>query len=130
MKLNNLFRLSFIAVIAFTISSCIPESENFDSTLLIGKWSRNYTEDNIAKTEYYRYDTGGTGVTWVPAEDVSEEEGQSFTWILDQSELTHIYIMEVSSTTVTKIYTVTKLTSTTLEYKDDYNEVYTYTKVN
>jgi hypothetical protein len=129
MKHTHSGLLVIIAVISLLFTSCLPETSVFDETLLIGRWSRSYTEDNQTKVEYYRYDNDGAGVTWVPAEDVTEAEGQVFTWVLDQSELTHIYLMEVSGTTITKIYTVTKLTSTTLEYKDDFNVTYTFTKV-
>lgn len=120
--------LVFTVVTSFLLASCVSEI-SYDEGLLIGKWSRTYTEDNQTKVEYYRYDSGGKGVTWVPAEDVTEAEGQAFSWILDQSDLTHIYVLEVSSTPVTKIYTVTKLTSTTLEYKDDFGVLYSFTKV-
>lgn len=37
--------------------------------------------------------------------------------------------MEVGGN-VPKVYTVTKLTSTTLSYEDDYGKSYTFTKVN
>lgn len=118
-----------LVVLTFIIASCNPVETNFDQALLIGKWSRPYTDNNIPKIEYYRYDSNGSGVSWVPAEDVTEAEGQGFTWVLDKTNLTQIYIMQVSQTKITKIYTVTKLTATTLVYKDDYGTVYTFTKV-
>lgn len=94
----------------------------FDDNLLIGKWNSG--------TLFFRYDTGGSGVTWDTADDLTEAEGQEFTWVLDQSELTHIYLMEVSGGVITKIYTVTKLTSTVLQYKDDTSgDVYSFSKV-
>lgn len=128
MKIKSI-SFTLFALITVLLTSCTPEDVSFDSSLLIGKWSRDYQEDNVTKTEYYRYDSDGTGVSWVPADDVSEAEGQGFQWVLDKSDLTQIYLMEVSGATVTKIYTVTQLNSTTLQYKDDLGTTYTFTKV-
>lgn len=114
------FILTVLTVIALAVTSCTPDA-SFDEALLIGKWKSG--------TLNYRYDKGGNGVTWDTADDVTEAEGNKFTWVLDQSELTHIYVMEIGSATVTKIYTVTKLTSTALQYKDDLGASYSFTKV-
>ena len=119
---RTLFYSLFSVAVIFMVTSCLPMETYFDEALLIGKWQQG--------TLNYRYDTGGTGVTWDTADDVTEAEGQGFTWVLDQSELTHIYLMEISGSTVTKIYTVTKLTATTLEYSDDFGKSYSFTKVN
>jgi hypothetical protein len=112
------------------MNSCLPEEDLFDSNLLIGKWSRNYLDGAITKTEFYRYDANGNGVTWVPAEDVSESEGQGFTWTLVSSTLTHIHIMEKGGTGIPKIYEVIELTSAKLTYRDDFNKTYSFIKVN
>lgn len=94
----------------------------FDDNLLIGKWNSG--------TVFFRYDTGGSGVTWDTADDLTEAEGQVFTWVVDESDFIHIYQMEVGTGQITKIYTVTKLTSTMLEYKDvTSGDVYSFTKV-
>ena len=112
----------FLGFFVTFVISCVPVETIFDESLLIGKWSSG--------TLFFRYDTGGSGVTWDTADDMTEVDGQEFTWVLDQSELTHIYLMEVSGGVITKIYTVTKLNATTLEYKDDTSgQVYTFTKV-
>jgi len=121
MKLKT-SRALFLTLILGLIVSCVPVETVFDESLLIGKWNSG--------TLFFRYDTGGSGVTWDTADDLTEAEGQAFSWVLDQSELTHIYLMEVSGGVITKIYTVTKLTSTVLEYKDDTSgDVYSFTKV-
>lgn len=121
MKLKTSYAL-FLTLILGLIVSCTPIETVFDETLLIGKWNSG--------TVFFRYDTGGSGVTWDTADDMTEVDGQEFSWVLDQSELTHIYLMEVSGGVITKIYTVTKLNATTLVYKDDTSgQVYTFTKV-
>ena len=110
--------LFLISVLLLCLSSCNPVG--YDESLLYGKW--------VSGTEYYRYDFGGTGATWDTSDDVSEEEAQEFTWTLNGTELTHIHIMEMGGS-VPKTYTVTGLTSTTLQYKDYTDKKFSYTKV-
>lgn len=100
-------------------TSCEPEDFTFDETLLIGKWRSG--------TLYYNYTASGTGTTWDTSDDVTEEEAQRFTWTLSNSELRHIYILEIGGT-VPKVYTVSKLTSTTLEYHDGFGSSFSFIK--
>jgi hypothetical protein len=97
----------------------------FDQSLLIGKWVSTVAPG----TEYYRYDIGGTGVTWDTSDNVTEAEGQPYTWTLVNADLTLIHIMVTGGNGVPKIYTVTELTSSTLKYKDNFNIAYSYSKV-
>ena len=101
----------------------------FDPNLLIGKWSRPspFATTENPGDEYFRYDENGGGATWDTSEDVTEEEAQTFTWELTGSQLTQIHTIEMGGT-VTKIYTLTELTGTTLTYKDDFGKVFTFTK--
>ncbi len=119
-KSTFIWALGVLCVMALGLASCQKEEE-FDETLLIGKWKSG--------TLYEKYLSNHTGFTWDTKEDVSESEAQSFTWKLEKSTLTQIHIMEVGGN-VPKVYTVTKLTSTTLSYEDDYGKSYTFTKVN
>lgn len=105
---------------SFFIVSCETEEEFFDETLLIGKWQSG--------TLYYKYIDDGSGATWDTGDDITEEEAQEFTWTLEQTELTHIHIIEMGGV-LPKVYTVTELTATTLKYKDDFNKSYSFTKV-
>ncbi|MFA6589437.1 MAG: hypothetical protein WCS66_03730 [Bacteroidales bacterium] len=110
-----------LLIVLFRVSvftSCITEFE-YDSSLLIGKW--------VSGTEYYRYNEDGTGLTWDTADDVSEEEAQAFTWTLVYSTLTHIHIMEIGGV-VPKVYTVTELTATSLQYEDEFGNTHSFTK--
>ncbi len=120
MMKKTLFYLTTCIVVSFLAVSCEKEEEFFDDSLLIGKWQSG--------TLYYKYLDDGSGGTWDTADDVTEEEAQAFTWTLVKAELTHIHILEMGGS-VPKIYTVTELTSTSLEYHDDFGVNFTFTKV-
>lgn len=118
-KKTLIYLTAFMAITIFAVS-CEPTEESFDESLLIGKWQSG--------TLYYKYLAGGTGGTWDTSDNVTEAEAQVFTWTLVKSEMTHIHVLEVGGT-VTKIYTVTELTATTLKYNDDFGVNFTFTKV-
>ena len=109
-----------ILMMVTLIVSCEIE-EMFDETLLIGKWKSG--------TLYYRYFADGDGYSWDEGDDVTEDEAQDFTWTLEKSVMTHIHILEIGGT-VPKVYTVTELTETSLQYKDDFGKSFSFTKVN
>ncbi len=117
-KLLYLFASIFVFSLVFT--SCETEEGSFNEAFLIGKWKSG--------TLYYKYQATGTGSTWDTADDVTEEEGLPFTWTLSGAELEHIYILELGAT-VPKVYTVTKLTLTSLEYEDDFGQTFSFSKV-
>lgn len=105
---------------SFMFNSCQKEESVFQESFLIGKW--------VSGTVYYKYLSNSTGTTWDTSDDVTEAEGQQFTWTLVKSELTHIHIMEVGGN-VPKVYTVTELTATSLKYKDAFGKSYSFTKL-
>ncbi len=114
--------VSFAALVlaAFIISSCEQE-KYFDSSLLAGKWKSG--------TLFERYFDDGTGYSWDEGDDVREEEAQDFTWTLAGAELIKKEQMEIGDVEITKIFTVTELSSTTLKYNDDFGRGYTFTRV-
>lgn len=105
--------------LAVLLNSCEDEVTGFQESLLIGKW--------VSGTIHYKYQANYTGTTWDTSDDVTEAEGQKFTWSLIESELTHIHILEVGGN-VPKVYTVTELTATSLKYKDDFGKTYSFKK--
>lgn len=119
MKKFSLYLLVSIIISALFVS-CEPEETVFDEALLYGKWKSG--------TEYWKYFSDGTGYTWDTADDVTEAEAQNFTWTLEASDLTQIHVIEMGGT-ISKYYTVTELTASTLKYKDDFNKVFSFTKV-
>jgi len=116
---KTLFYLTMFMAVTFLAVSCEPVEESFDDSLLIGKWQSG--------TLFYKYLSNGSGATWDTGEDVTEAEGQAFTWTLVKSDLTHIHVMEIGGS-VPKLYTVTELTATTLKYHDDFGVNFSFTK--
>jgi hypothetical protein len=114
-------------LVSFFINSCkketktTPEKVLTFNELIIGKWVTN-------NTVYYKYLADSTGTTWDTSENVTELEGQKFTWNINKSILNQTHIMEVGGN-VPKVYTITTLNSTSLVYKDDFGKVTTFTKV-
>lgn len=120
--MKKIIRIVLLLVATTTLMvSCIEDFPvYFDETLLIGKWQSG--------TVFYKYVSDGSGTTWDTSDDVTEAEAQGFTWTLVNSELTHIYVLEIGGS-VPKVYTVTELTETTLIYKDDFGTIYSFMKV-
>lgn len=119
MKRNLNLLFSFL-VMAAVFVSCVPETENFDEAMLIGKW--------VSGTEYYRYDIDKMGATWDTSDDVSEEEASIFEWSLTDDELLLIHIMEIGGN-VPKSYTLLQLNSNSLRYEDSFGKQFSYQKV-
>lgn len=112
--------LASFVIISF--SSCeLPASFNED--FLIGKWERPSNNG----LECYRYDANYNGVTWDTGEDVSEAEGQPFTWSVESATMTHIHIMQMGGK-IPKTYTLLTLNDSTLSYRDEYGNSFTFIK--
>lgn len=127
MNTKSFFKLTIYTLfLLFSLSACQPNEElptvEYDITDLYGKWESG--------TEYYVYNSNGTGYTWDEGEGVYEEEAQPFTWEVDESEMIHVHKMEMGGD-VPMYYIITELTSSTLRYYDAYNEknAYTFIKV-
>lgn len=123
MNTKSFFKLTIYTLfLLFSLSACQPNEElptvEYDITDLYGKWESG--------TEYYVYNSNGTGYTWDEGDGVYEEEAQPFTWEVDESEMIHVHKMEVGGD-VPMYYIITELTSSTLRYYDAYNEKDTYT---
>lgn len=121
MKRSVLILLS-IALLALFSTSCSSDDEtkpSFDESLIIGKWKN--------ETLFERYDLDYSGATWDTADDVNEDEAQEFTWTIDKDELEQIHII-VNGVNVPKVYTITNLTETSMEYKDKYGKTESFIK--
>lgn len=101
-------------------TSCEKDDDSFDEKLLIGTWQSG--------TLFYKYNADKTGGTWDTSDDVQEDEAQPFTWNLRKDELEQLHIMEMGGV-VPRIYTVTRLSSTTLRYEDTFGKQYSFNKV-
>ena len=124
MKKLVVIAASLASIVLILFSSC-ETPVTFDETLLIGKWERPSSNNGL---ECYRYDANYNGVTWDTGEDVSEAEGQPFTWSVESATMTHIHIMEMGGK-IPKTYTLLTLNDSTLSYKDDFGVSFTFIKV-
>ena len=99
------------------------DDPTFDGNMIVGKW--------VSGTEYYRYDADSTGATWDTSDDVNEDEGQPFTWSFDEttSRLTLIHQMEMGAV-IPKTYTLIALDDQVMKYKDNYDRIFEYKRVN
>ena len=111
-----------LVLVAGWFHSC-EEEATFDETLLYGRW-----RPEKGTKLYFRYDSSYEGVTWNPDADQQESEGQKFTWKLVRSNLSQIHLMEIGDGKIPKNYTVTKLTATTLNYKDRFSS-YSFSRI-
>jgi hypothetical protein len=111
-----------LALVTLFITSCSEEETqpNFDESLIIGKWKSG--------TLFERYDSNKSGASWDTADDVEEEEAQEFTWTISKDQLEQIHIIE-NGGRVPKVYTITELTSSSLEYRDAYGEIKSFSKL-
>ena len=124
MKKLVVIAASLASIVLILFSSC-ETPVTFDETLLIGKWERPSSNNGL---ECYRYDANYNGVTWDTGEDVSEAEGQPFTWSVESATMTHIHIME-NGGKIPKTYTLLTLNDFTLSYRDEYGVSATFIKV-
>lgn len=120
--LNNMKRFRFLLMLTLGVlllAACEPDP-SFEASQLVGKWKNG--------TEYWRYDSNFSGATWDTGDDVTEAEAQPFTWTLEGDQLTQLHQMEMGGV-VPKVYTITALSASSLTYKDNYNQSFTFTRV-
>ena len=119
------YSLSGIILVSVLFNSC--GKEEFDESLLIGKWKESGTSPY-----HYRYDSNHSGERWKPnpPEDVREGEGENFTWELEKSELMRLHIRKIDGVSQPEgPFTVTELTATSLKYKNETGRSYSFTKI-
>ncbi len=84
---------------------------------LTGKWVVENTQ------EYWRFRSGGTGVTWDESEDISEEESNlRFEWMLDRDELTCVFRGENENQAVPKVYRIREITTSSMKWENIYGQ--------
>lgn len=127
----------FLVVIAVAMTSCFgPSNEpDFVEADLLGLWQETGTEAYVRftaeqdETGEYKY-----GCEWDESEDIFESDLQPygngwFKYKLVKSDLTEIHLMDNGGAEIPKIYVVTKLTDTALQYKDDFGTTHSFDKV-
>ena len=135
MKKSFIFLALGAVMVAFSACSLFGNKEvSVSESDLIGTWQENGTEAFVrfltekADSEY-KY-----GYEWNEAEDIFPEDlvkyGNGwFKWKLVKADLTEIHLMDNSGAEIPKVYTVTRLTDTDLEYKDDFGVKHAFSKV-
>jgi len=110
--------LVWMAAALLTTSCSLFEKENHihvDEGQLYGKWREGTTQI------YWRYVSDGTGVTWDEGEDISEEESNlTYNWTVNGDVLTHVFPGAQDNQAVPKVYTITAIDASRMEWKDDY----------
>lgn len=130
---------STLACIMIAMTSCFgpnpPEVIKFKEADLLGLWQETGTEAYVRFTSE-KDDTGEYkyGREWDESEDIFESDllpyGNGwFKYKLVQSDLTEIHLMDNGGAEVPKVYVVTKLTDTELQYKDNFGTTHSFDKV-
>ena len=129
--------VGLLVVIAVAMTSCFgPSNEpDFVEADLLGLWQETGTEAYVRFTSE-KDDTGEYkyGREWDESEDIFEADllpyGNGwFKYKLVKSDLTEIHLMDNGGAEIPKIYVVTKLTDTALQYKDDFGTTHSFDKV-
>ena len=129
--------VGLLVVIAVAMTSCFgPSNEpDFVEANLLGLWQETGTEAYVRFTSE-KDDTGEYkyGREWDESEDIFESDllpyGNGwFKYKLVKSDLTEIHLMDNGGAEIPKIYVVTKLTDTELQYKDNFGTTHSFDKV-
>lgn len=141
------YYLAFVAIVGLTFSSCgmfddkDPEWRTSD---LWGLWQRSNSQEFFRFTEEQSDEAGYLlGLEWDEADDKHEQDRWDardelghpgngwFKYKLDKANLEEIILMDNEGAESSKLYVVTKLNASTLEYyeKDHTSITYKFTKV-
>ena len=134
---TNIKQFGILTIIVIAMTSCFNtiEEPTFVEADLLGLWQEKGTEAYVRFTNE-KDDTGEYkyGREWDESEDIFESDllpyGNGwFKYKLVQSDLTEIHLMDNGGAEVPKIYVVTKLTDTELQYKDNFGTTHSFDKV-
>ena len=132
---KSALRLLFFALAGAALTGCIPTTQpTFYLHDLQGLWQENNTQHYVRFTTEQSDEAGYLyGREWDEGEDVFEQDlvphGNGWFKYLfetDNQKLTEIHLMDNGGAEIPKIYVVTKLNSTTLEYYEKDHKAITY----
>ena len=132
---KSALRLLFFALAGAAMTGCIPTTQpTFYLHDLQGLWQENNTEHYVRFTTEQSDEPGYLyGREWDEAEDICEEDLQphgngwfKYLFETDNQKLTEIHLMDNGGAEIPKIYVVTKLNSTTLEYYEKDHKAITF----
>ena len=115
----SLLLIATLFVTLFTVS-CSKDKNDTNSTqqsyseLIVGRWK---TSDG---GHFEVYNSDGTGKMWDPADDVQEDEADTFTWSIDENnKLTQIVNFQSGAGVVPQYCNILILNETTFKYNNE-----------
>ena len=136
--MTRYFRLVLMALVSIAFIGCEmfdKKTESFSQSDLHGLWLEEGTQHYVRfLSEKADTATFEWGKEWDVAQKVTEDKlvyhGNGwFKWKLVEAELKELHLMDNDGAPIPKIYTVTKLTSSELVYKDNVNREHSFSKV-
>ena len=118
-----LLYFGIFAMFAMFFASCRQTPPAIDRNMLEGKWQLNNAE------RFYRFNLNGTGVEWDEADQVLEHQGTPLVWILNGAVLEVAYLDTITDFRVEYDYRITRLTETNLQWRDEFNRLFSFTRV-
>ena len=117
------FKFLCLVLLGMVMTSCFNNTPTFYLQDLQGLWQENNTEHYVRFTTEQSDEAGYLyGREWDEAEDIYEEDLRPygngwFKYLFETNgNLTEIHLMDNGGAEIPKVYIVSKLTSTTLEY--------------
>lgn len=109
--------LAFFATL-MTVTSCSKKDKNDGgqsySELIVGRWK------TVDGGHFEVYNANGTGKMWDPADDVQEDEADTFTWEIDSNnKLTQIITYQSGAGVIPQYCNIITLNSTTFKYNNN-----------
>ena len=138
---HSVFRLALVALVAAAFVACnmiSPENPEYRLSDLQGLWQEKNTQYFVRFTTEQSDETNYLyGWEWDEAEDVFEEDLQPYGngwfkyWFETNGNLTEIHLMDNGGAEIPKVYVVSKLTDTDLEYyeKERKNNKFYFSKM-
>lgn len=104
----------FVTLFTVSCSKKKDESKSY-SELIVGRW-----KTSAAEPYYEVYNSNGTGKMWDTADDVQEEDADTFSWSIDSNnKLTQIVHFQGGQGDIPQYCNIITLNETTLKYNND-----------
>ena len=119
---KNILRIAIVALVGVFMASCMGVEEPMNGNI-VGLWLEDGTQHYVRFTTEQADSTYQYGYEWHEDEEGTENDvlkdkhGNGwFKWLLEKPQLTEIHLMSNGGADIPKIYTITKLTETELQY--------------
>lgn len=105
-------------LVTLTMVSCKkkdePEPTKTYAELIVGRW-----KTDAAEPYFEVYSANGSGKMWDTADDVQEDEADTFDWTIEGSQMTQIIHFQGGQGDVPQLCNIIILNETTLKYNND-----------